>query len=222
MIASAIELINSLPISSRAETSIIDNLIDETEENIFRKCFSLDLYKAMYADLVSLVGANYWAANQPFIVNEYCIYQGLKYLNVSGSTSTGDNPTVKQTVWRLQNKFNEQKYNDLWNLYLKKYIAYNVAIPASHFSTVKFEAGGLMINKDTEVNQTSASTKEIYEFKNQLIEQSKVLYENMKAWLIENNNYGNIAIIQECKNDGCTGNKRVSRFSLTKTKSAYS
>ena len=222
MIATAIELINCLPISNRAETSIIENLINEVEESIFRECLSLELMSLMYADLNPITGINYWTNIQVFIIDEYCIHQGLKYKNISGSTSTGDVPSVKPTVWELQPKFNAVKYNDLWNKYLKKYIAYNVAIPACHFSTVKYQAGGLMINRDTQVDQTSANTKELYEFKNQLIEQSKIIFNNMKAWLEVNKNYGNIAIISNsCENNGCSGNQRPSRFSLTKTKPYY-
>lgn len=220
-IAKSWEIINVLPISQRAETSIIDNLIEDVEENIFNTCFSSTLYAAMIANLRPIAGVDAWEKTTPFIVDELCLYQGLLYKNISNATSTGDIPTIKKSVWALQSKFVDAKYNTLWEKYLLKYIAYNVNSPASHFSTNKLSAGGLTTNTEDRTGNKNVDIKSLYEYKNQNLELAKMIFDNMKAWLIVNNNYGDIAITKDCLNNECIGEKGYSRFNLRATKARY-
>lgn len=219
-LAKSWEIINVLPISQRAETSIIDNVIHTVEENIFNTCFSSKLYTDMLADVSPIAGIDAWNPTTVFIVDEYCIYQGFKYKNTSGATSTGDNPTIKKSVWTLQPKFNTAKFNDLWDKYLLEYIAYNVISPAAHYSTTKLRAGGVSTITDDKTGSKNVDLKNLYEFKNQNLELAKMVFENMKTWLLANNNYGDIAILKTCSNE-CSGSKGYSRFNLRATKKSF-
>lgn len=212
MLITAWEAVNNFPGSNKFETSKVNPLINDIEEGIFRKCFSVDIYEKMILDVNYNSSSPYPDWDKSVIYNEldYVFYQGLLYQLDGQATSIAQPPITNQGFWIKQSKFGNANYNTWWNKYLLRYLSYMVMIPAVHYATVKVEPGGLMKVVDTNTGISSVGVKDLFDWKQQANFDADTILENMTEWfkVCGISEFANFKILNNC-NDVCqpeTGN----------------
>lgn len=224
MLLTAWEAVNNIPGSNKFETSKVIHLINDTEENIFSKCFSLDIYKLMVADVRynHLSVYSDWDKTITYALNDYVFYQGFLYKLIGASTSLSQPPITNQSIWILQSKFNDSNYTLWWNKYLLRYLSFMVMIPSVHYATVKVEPGGLMKTVDTNTGLSNVGVKDLFDWKHQMTLDAEKILENMKAWFLTSGITAfNFNSNNECENDSCKA-QSVGYFYMDRKARTYS
>lgn len=207
MLLTAWEAVNNFPGSNKFELSKVSPLINDIEENIFRKCFTYEILELMAADVNYSNLSNYpdWDKTITYNENDLLFYQGYLYKLVGQATSLNQPPITNQSIWIKQSKFVNANYNTWWDKYLLKYLSYMVMIPAVHYSTVRVEPGGLMKTVDTQTGLSNVGVKDLADWKVQATFDAENILDNMKAWLKTSgiSEFGAFKILNYCENDVC-------------------
>lgn len=204
MIITSWEVINNTPVSNRIEQSKISNQIDFIEEAQFRDYFSIPFLKLLISDLnYNESTAFEWEPSQEYVVGEKCFNKGLLY-QLASANSLGEEPQLSAGIWFVINKFKTAKYQQLWDLYLCKYLSNVVMFNCIDFIHSQIEAGGVVKLSSSLSNLTAADTKVVNNIKGQFQINYQMILENMKAWLStddENYNWSseNIKLLKDGK-----------------------
>lgn len=224
MLLTGWEAVNNFPGSNKFEISKINPLINDIEESVFRKCFSIALYNLMVADVKYNHLSPYpdWDKTVTYAINSYVFYQGFLYQLLGAATSLNQPPITNQAIWTLQAKFNNADYTNWWERYLKKYLSFMVMIPAVHYATVKAEPGGLMKTIDTNTGLANVGVKDLFDWKQQITIDADNILDNMRLWMKDSGLtiFSGILTINECENDRC-GTNYTSYFYMDRKARPY-
>ena len=162
----------------------ISPFLSITEKKELKKLFGVDFRTALIADLkVDSAVYTKWVPTVAYLENATVVHLGLRWIAENNNTNKTPGTSVD---WSLYEIFTSSEYQDLWNMYLRNYLAFACALPALTFATIKATGNGLMIQAADDKSRNYTATKDMQAiFKSEMINQMNNIADEMKDWVIE-------------------------------------
>lgn len=170
------------------------------EETALKDCLGLEFYEALLNDLNAIQSDVYdYDEEKNYIPNDYCIYEDVIYKCINNSV--GSIPK-NNSDWEIAPKFNNPVYQDLYDRYLKIYLA-NYAIHEDIvFSAIPATNKGLMESEKDSSGSKSVSLEKLYLWRRNAKRLSVDILELIKLFIKKNKDkFKMIAFLQECDGD---------------------
>lgn len=181
------EVVQFSPVKRDYPTAFICNSIKHKELKIFRDCLGNDLYELMIADLIPYDTYEEYETDKIYDEGEVVLLDTCLFKSkIDNNTS---NPTGSDT-WELAKKFESDCYNELWECYLRQYLAFMVIYSTINYATTQAGAKGIMKFADGVSGEASVHHKALFtyeqNFKRALLDDANDILENMKAFMKDN------------------------------------
>jgi hypothetical protein len=177
------EAVRFAPCKGDYPTAYICDHILNVEISFFRKCLGLELYEKLKADLVRYTDIQLYSSTAVYNLNDLavldsCIFKSLKNNNTASLSD--------EAAWSVAPKFKTPCYEELWTLFLRRYLAYMLLYTSITYSTNQASAKGLVRfhNDDTGISSADKNTQMSY--KNSLLHDALITYENMQYFMQDN------------------------------------
>lgn len=194
------EVVKFAPVRFDFPTANICDFIEDVELDLFDdKCLLLATKTKLEEDLITYTNIQVYDGNETYALNEKVLLDGCIFVSkANGNTAS----PVDSAVWDLAPKFTSTVYNELWNKFLKRYLAFNITATVMAYTTYQAGSKGLTkFNIDNTGIQT-VNTKEFFEWKTSITYDSARILRNMRNWMREN-----IAEFPEMDEGGCGTSK---------------
>jgi len=203
----ASEVIEGAPVKRDYPTNNLCITKDNIVLDIFRKCFSTELLNALIADKVTVVNPNTYDPTDTYNEGVIVVFDGVYYeslIDNNGDPLASDN-------WEVVKKFQKDCYNDLWYSFLKKLLAYRIIYSSIEYTTWQAGSKGLTQFVQDDSGIASASYKAYTAFKASLWDDSIIIFDNMVAWLKDEDNadcFTGITLFSDTCGVGCNKKQR--------------
>lgn len=173
------------PRAQGTDHHIIESLLLQEEEAIFRVWLGLDFYKLLLADLSDNSSATSFLDGTTYATGSKVIFDGLVYEAIL-ETNGSQNPKNK-TYWKRASKFNTAAYEYLWQRYLKTIIGWAVFHSGVVYEAIRVTQLGVQRYGDNESFKNRPTTgKELASFKSEIGADVEKFLANMHKYLVDN------------------------------------
>lgn len=200
------------------ETHVCDR-IALVEETLWNKCFGWDFYDYMITKISPLpTGQVEWEVGQSYAINQWVIRDSCSYKSLAGANTT--DPLTDTTNWERHRKFTDDCLNELWEGYLRQYLAFKIYAGSLIYTTHNSTAGGLVIrsNEDGRGGGTRVASKgEIIYSQEKILSDIQDIYDNMISWLKKNKTdclFPTIKVLDESCGTDCIQRKSKRRWAF--------
>lgn len=181
MFITAWEVIKNAPLSKEFPVDKISGNIDSEEEGL-RLLFGEDFYDTLIADLKDDVGVySEWKATASYLAGANVVFYGKRY-KANDAATGGDVPGISPK-WDAFQIFETDAYNDLYEKYLKRYLALAICLPSVTFGTFQAGGAGLMAHNDAGTGTATVNREQFGIWKGQIIDQRDKTRANMINWI---------------------------------------
>jgi len=176
-----IEVAAKAPVDPNYDSGLFEPYIDIAEIKLLTECcFGDEFYQDLVCDIVSNEGA--WDVCTTYDTDDVVIF-GCNYYIALSDGIIGEPPT-NTTCWAITQKFNNAAYQDLWDKYLLKYMAFSV-LHCSGGSAYRFSTQGVMRNN---ANHSEPVDKDgLLQAMKMLTDSTEALRQGMHVYLIRVN-----------------------------------
>jgi len=189
-IITAWEVVKYSPASDNYPTGKIAEQVYQKEIRFARDWLGKDFYDLLVADLVDYGTVEKWSSTGTYANGDFVDYFGtiLKSLADVNQTAPCDDDGTK---WRVADKFQTGCYENLWKLFLRRYLALYILSGVLDYQTYNIGAKGPTewISEDT--GTKSAGKNAFQSVKRKLIADSHEVLQNMAEWMEEEHEAGN-------------------------------
>lgn len=185
MLITASEVVRYSPLSKTFPVDSICLLID-THERMLVDCFGQSFFDYLICNLTTLPQEDWkdWV-EKTWPSNSAVLFNGRHYVSF---TDTKGIPGVSSD-WQSFTRFKNNKYlNDLWEKYLREYLAFDIASSAITYATYTANAHGVMVHQDHNTNMFTANQTQITVLKNEYIIHRDRIKKQMIDWIITTHN----------------------------------
>lgn len=180
---SAYEVINASPVKRDYPTSHICVMKDNIVMDIFRNCFSLDFLTELVNDKRPTSGAINYSSGTAYDLDDVVIFDAVLYKSLAAANNA---PLTDESKWARQPKFVKTCYNDLWDSFLLKFLAFRIIYGSAEYNSYQAGSKGITQFERDDTGIASAGAKGLAAFKASLWDDSVVIYGNMKRWIYDN------------------------------------
>lgn len=120
--------------------------IYQVERTERRVTIGASLYDSMLADLADYSAAPAWASGSSHDTGDHVVYEGVVYTSLVDA-NTSEPPT--RGKWKKARKFTTDEYEDLWCLFLGRYLALHVIASTIPKQAVKLTGSGVIQSKSS-------------------------------------------------------------------------
>lgn len=180
---SAYEIINAAPVKRDYPTSNICVMKDNIVMDIFRTCFSLEFLQELVDNKRSTAGALNYVSGTAYDQNDLVLFDGIIYKSLADANNY---PLTDESKWIRQPKFEKTCYNDLWDSFMIKFLAFRIVYASVEYNSFQAGAKGITQFERDDTGITSAGSKGLASFKSSLWDDSVTIYGNMKRWIYDN------------------------------------
>ena len=184
------EAVSYGPVAQEYNTADMAPYIRTVEMKVFRECLSLELYKEMQEKKVEYSNLPQWDKTATYSENDTVIFFGsaiisLKDINndLPGSDAPPEDPNYKS--WDYAQKFDSDCFNNLWELHLRSYLAFEISLKSIRKSTHRATAKGLTEMTDSGASSRNVSRTSLIDWKKEIREDALDLLQEMKYWIID-------------------------------------
>jgi len=219
-IMTAGEGVRHSPETSKFPPSLISPHIYQKEQTLVRQVLGQDFYDLLVADLVSYTGLTTWSPSQTYSTGAFVDFYGLILKSLVDGNTVHPCEDTAGTNWAAARRFNTDCYEDLWAWYLRPYLSAVIMASALDYATYPAGAKGVVEWADDASGARSASMPVFLARKTKLLNDAAEILENMKAYMIKQDNDGTCDFstvpFVDCNNPRVTKTPRR-RFLFRKT-----
>lgn len=176
------EVVKYSPLKNDFPVSYLCGMIRNKEEKIFNSCLGLKFYTTLLEDKKDYGNVNDYNGSLTYDLNDLVVLDGTIFKSIIGSNTSSPSD---DTAWTVAPKFTTAIYNDLWDLYLSYFIAYNVAYTSVNYATWQAGAKGIMKYITDETGQGTVSRSDMNQYKSSLWDDAQDILENMNRWMAD-------------------------------------
>lgn len=206
----AFEVVKYSPVRFDYPTATICTAIKNKETTLFRQCLGLEFYDILLDDVINYDCASLYTNATcgdgiEYVEGQVChdtiaqyddtmCYQDGDLVLHDGtifeSLVDGNNDPIISAKWRIAPKFENAHYQELWDSYLKYYLAYMIIYTTISYSTFQAGSMGLVnIKNYTEQGQSTVDTKALWNWKANIKQDAIDYLDNMKVYIARNIEY---------------------------------
>lgn len=154
------------------------NDILQVEQSRFRKYLGSDFREVLLNDLVDYSAATVYLNGTTYNQNDNVVYMGLIY-TVTATTTTNE-PTV-ESDWSLARKFTTDCYENLYCLYLSRYLSMCITKNSIPPVATPLTRNGVIVRKGLHFD--GASHQDVTRLSNWSDAEIQDCYDNMVEWI---------------------------------------
>lgn len=165
---SAWEVVRYSILPSNYPLGQVCNNIPRTERMAFDECFlGYPMYLALLEDMVDISASPY--QDTPYDLGSIIIYEGCYLESTKNANTTHpDDDNSGDPDWVEIKKFKTPCYQDVWDLYLKHWLANSVVKSTLELNAFKITPGGVTKIYQDNSGRTSVTLKELQAYKSTL------------------------------------------------------
>lgn len=178
----AFEVVHYSPVRFDYPTATICTAIKNKETTLFRQCLGLPFYEDLLEDLIEY--DNDIPVYDPMVEydeGDEVLLDGSIFISLvnSNTESVEDND-----AWELAPKFASEKYQYLWENYIRYYLAYMIIHSTINYSTFQAGSMGLVnIKNYSEQGQSTVDQKSMWNWKANIKQDAIDVLDNMKDYI---------------------------------------
>lgn len=155
------------------------------ELSFANSCLGATLYKKLIDCLADYGQLTEYDSTKTYAANDRAIYYGSVVESVVNNNTAEPCEDTDGSSWVVANKFKTEVpcYEDLWNYHLRTYLAFWCVIPSLTYSTYNISAKGATKYFDEGSGIGSASRGELSSVRDQILNDSELILENMKYYM---------------------------------------
>lgn len=189
------EVVKYSPESDKFPTGLVQPHIYPKERTFRRVYLGKEFYDLLLADKVDYGVVEEWDATATYASGDYVDYFGTTLVSLTSGNNTQPCEDQAGEFWEEPDKFTTECYQNLWELYLRQYLAYYI-IPAA-LPHATYPSGGKGVTEwidDGSMRQgagsKSASQGVLASRLNILQNEANEILQNMRDWMNDQNDAG--------------------------------
>ncbi len=181
----AYEVVRNSPVRFDYPTATICTAIKNKELSLFRECLGSGFYQELIDDLIPYSNVPEYDVTGNYIINDIVFYDGALFKSLIAQSPP--HALEDDLAWDIAPKFTNIWYQQLWEDYLRYYLAYMIIHSTINYSTYQAGSFGLVLIKNyTEQGQSTVGMKEMWNWKANIKADAIDFFENMKDFIKEN------------------------------------
>jgi hypothetical protein len=176
------EVVRYGPVQKEYPTGYGAKHIPTKERKLFRDCLGKSLYKLMMDDVKDFTNVAEWDSKATYQEGDQVLFHGCV---IESNIANNTDLPGKSSSWEPAKKFESECFNDLWELHLREYLAFEVIYTSIRYATHTASAKGLVEHFDTETGTKTVGTKALIDFKRELKDDALDRLEDMRDYIIE-------------------------------------
>lgn len=184
-VITAYEVIKYGPTRQNYPITFICNHIQRKEYVLFSKCYLGTGFRGkLIADLEAPAGVSDYNASTTYSIDDAVKYEGSVLISLTDNNNV--NPDDDDgTNWRESRKFKSDIYQELWDTFMKYWLAFEIAHTSVKYSTYDIGAHGATKHKSE--TEESVNLKELMEIKKEIKDDAHDTLVVMYDWMKERN-----------------------------------
>jgi len=175
------------PESNQFPTAYIQPHIFQKERAFARKVLGLEMYELLTADLVNHGTIKPYDGATTYALNDVVEYFGMTLKSLQGSNNINPCEDAEGDYWQEALKFTTPCYQTLWELYLRRFLAFHIMGEALEYTTYPAGAKGVIERVDQNTGTRTASFSIFTAHKQALLKDAGEVLENMVQYMQEQN-----------------------------------
>ncbi len=171
------EVIQNSPLNKEFPIDKVAGYVD-IREAFLKDCFGCEFLEILADDLAEVPDQEYteFVYGISYLLGTYMVYNGVPYqANVDTASIPGTSPD-----WTLFKKFTNDIYNELWDTYLKQYLALDIAAHVLRY--------GITQQRISESNDLASTRGLLSDYKSDILVQRDQLKTIMIEWILKKHN----------------------------------
>jgi len=185
---SAWEVKQSSPIMDEHPTDVLCVFIQKDERGLFNEChLGYALYDVMLEDLSDISNVNNYDENTIYELDDKVLYEGVVLQSLANGNAIEPCDILAKDFWAVAPKFTSPCYQELYDKFLKFYIAFTVVGRSMRYST--YQSGSKGITKYSEdfrgkgTGLITVSLNEFYEWKKDILYEAERSISNVFEYI---------------------------------------